>query len=66
MKKDLKEAGREQISVWVMVEDLRRADRLIPRLAKDRLLATSGRITRSTVLRFALTRGLDVLEQEHK
>jgi hypothetical protein len=58
--------ARVQVTVWLMAEDLRRADALIPKLATDRLVTTlGGKITRSTVLRLALTHGLDDLERQH-
>jgi hypothetical protein len=61
-----KEPTQRQISTWVMTEDLQRAAELAPKLAKNPLVAAVGRVTRSTVLRLAITRGLDVLEKEHK
>jgi hypothetical protein len=45
---------------------LRRADALIPKLSRTPTLAALGRVTRSTVLKLALMRGLDALEQDHK
>ena len=44
----------------------KRADELRPRVARDPNLSAVGRISRSTVLKLALLRGLDVLEQEYK
>lgn len=60
------EADRRQISVWILAEDLRRADKLVAKMAKDTRLAGVGQVTRSTVLRLAVTSGLDALEQEYK
>jgi hypothetical protein len=54
------------VAIRVAPDILRRADKLLPKIAGDRTLATVGRITRSTVLKLALMRGLDALEQEHK
>jgi hypothetical protein len=64
MKKN--EPTQIQISTWVMKNDLRRAEALVPKLAKHPLVAATGKVTRSTVLRLAITRGLDTLEKEHK
>lgn len=60
------EAERQQISVWVIADDLRRADALVSKIAKDRSAAAVGRVTRSAVFRLALSRGLEVLEKEYK
>lgn len=57
---------REQITLRVPPEAVRRAEKLVPRVAADRTFAALGRITRSTVLNLALMRGLDALEQEYK
>lgn len=54
------------ISFRVPPEALRRADALTPRIARNRTVAALGGVTRSTVLKLALMRGLDVLEQEFK
>jgi hypothetical protein len=42
-----------------------RADALIARLAQHPELAAAGRVTRATVLRLAMMRGLALLEQEY-
>ena len=60
------EVERQQISVWVLAADLRRADSLVRRVAKDRMAASLGNVTRSTVLRLALSRGLEALEKQYK
>ena len=44
---------------------LARAEALVPLLADDTRLAGLGTVTRSTVLRVALARGLDALEAEY-
>jgi len=44
----------------------RRVEALRPKIAKDRAVATLGKVTQSTVLKLALLRGLDVLESEYK
>jgi len=57
----------ELIALRVPPDLLRRADALKGSLARDATLAAVlGRITRTTVLRLALTRGLDLLEQERR
>lgn len=63
MKK--KQPTQTQIATYVMTDDLRRADALVPKLAKHPVLAAMGKITRSTVLRLAITQGLDALEKEY-
>lgn len=50
----------KQISVWVREEDLAMADKLLPRLEAAGLVM--GKVTKSDVLRFAVARGLVVLE----
>jgi hypothetical protein len=60
------DGGREQISVWVLKDDLRRAEKLVPFLAKDLTLGTAGVVTRSTVLRLAVRQGLDQLEKRYR
>ena len=59
------EFGREQISLWVMSDDLTQADAIASRMALDRRAAEHGKVTRSTVLRIALSRGLEVLAKEY-
>jgi hypothetical protein len=41
------------------------ADALIEALSRDRDLSAAGRITRATVLRLAVARGLESLAQEY-
>lgn len=55
---------RHNVQVVVrMPEDLaRRLDRLMPALVAGTPLEAAGRVTRSTVARLALSRGLDALE----
>jgi hypothetical protein len=43
-----------------------RLDRLVAPLSVDSDLASAARVTRSTVARLALSRGLAVLESEHQ
>jgi hypothetical protein len=54
------------LSVRVSPEMLKRADRLIPKVSRDPAVTTIGRVTRSTVVKLALMRGFDALEQEYK
>jgi hypothetical protein len=60
------EPERQQISVWVMSDDLQRADALVAKVGSDRDNAGVGKVTRSSVLRLALMRGLDALEKEYR
>jgi hypothetical protein len=55
-----------QLVLRVQADIAKRADELKPRVTRDRNLAAVGRITRSTVLKLALLRGLEVLEREYK
>jgi len=55
-----------QLVLRVQASIAKRADELRPRVARDPNLSAVGRISRSTVLKLALLRGLDVLEQEYK
>ena len=41
------------------------ADRLVPLVANDLKVATIGRVTRSSVLRMALVRGLESLDKQY-
>jgi hypothetical protein len=45
---------------------IEQADALIEALSRDRDLSAAGRITRATVLRLALARGLENLAQEYR
>jgi hypothetical protein len=51
-----------QTALRLPEEFLKRADRLCAKLAKEPMM----RVTRSTVLKMAIARGLDALEQEYK
>lgn len=53
------------MALRIAQEILDRADALIPKLAKSpELMAGGSEVSRTTVLRLALLRGLDVLERE--
>jgi hypothetical protein len=55
-----------QVALRIPTEALKRADALIPKVARDSTVAALGEITRSTILKLAVMRGLDALEKEHK
>jgi predicted DNA-binding protein len=54
------------VSVRVPPELARRMDRLIPKIAKDPAVATLGIVTRSTLVKLAILKGVEALEQEYK
>jgi len=54
-----------QIALRVSPDVVGRADTLVGRINKNPKMAV-GRVTRSSVLKLALLRGLDVLEGEHR
>lgn len=62
------EKGRYGTPVAVRIpNDLaKRIDRLMPRISKDSTLATFGRVSRSSVVKLALLRGVAALEAEYK
>ncbi len=60
------ETASVQLVLRVQANIAKRADDLKPRVARDPNLSAVGRITRSTVLKLALLRGLEVLEREYK
>jgi hypothetical protein len=57
---------RKQTSLWVLASDLKRADKLTKRIAANPEASSIGDVTRSAVLRLALTRGLTELEKQYK
>ncbi len=61
-----REEGSIQIVLRVQGSVAKRADDLLPKIARDPHLAAAARITRSTVLKLALLRGLEILERENK
>ena len=64
-----KQAEDTRLSVRVSGELARRVSALQPKLAKDpnvKALSQGGRATASTVIKLALSRGLDALEREYK
>ncbi len=54
------------LSVRVSPDLQKRADCLIARVARDTAVTTIGRVTRSTVVKLVLVRGLEALEQEYR
>ena len=54
------------LSIRVPADLIKRATRLTPKIGRDPAVATVGRVTRSTVIKLALMRGLDALEAEYK
>ena len=57
---------KEQTTIMLDAEMLERAEALVEAVARIPTVAIGGRVTRSTVIRLALLRGMDVLEQELK
>ena len=53
-----------QITTRLPADLIERMDALLPQLRKDPRYRAFGRITRSTVIRLAMERGLAVLESE--
>jgi hypothetical protein len=53
------------VQLRLPVSLIEQADALIEALSRDRDLSAAGRITRATVLRLALARGLENLTQEY-
>lgn len=53
------------VSVRVPPELARRMDKLVPKIAKDPTVATLGIVTRSTMVKLALLKGVEVLEAEY-
>ena len=58
--------GGTQIALRIPSQALKRADALIPKLARNTTISALGHVTRSTVMKLALMRGLELLEQEYK
>ena len=54
------------IAVRVPPEMVKRLDRLLPKVSKDRAISTFGQVTRSSVVKLALLRGIETLENEYK
>ena len=60
-----KELAEHRLSLRVTNDTLKRADAVAARMAKHPNVAALG-ITRSAVIKLAITRGLEVLEREYK
>jgi hypothetical protein len=54
------------IAVRIPDDLAKRLDRLMPKLLKDPTLRTFGRVSRSSVVKLALLRGVVALEAEYK
>ena len=57
--------SKAQTALRIEVQMLQRAELLVPHLAKDPLMRAIGQVSRSSVLRVALSKGLMALEREH-
>ncbi len=57
--------SKAQTALRIEVQMLKRAELLVPHLAKDPLMRAIGQVSRSSVLRVALSKGLAALENEH-
>jgi hypothetical protein len=58
-------SSKAQTALRIEVQMLQRAELLVPHLAKDPLMRAIGQVSRSSVLRVALAKGLVALEREH-
>ena len=57
--------GKVQIALRITDADAKRLDDLIPRYQKDEMVQATGRkVTRATILRLAMKRGLASLYEE--
>ena len=56
--------NKAQTALRIEVELLNRAELLVPVLRQDPLVRALGQVSRSSVLRIALAKGLDLLENE--
>lgn len=56
----------DRVTLRVTRDVTRRADALVKKLAKDSAVFPVSQVTRSTVLKLAMIRGLEQLEREHK
>ena len=56
----------KQVGLRLPPDAIRRVDALMTKLAKDRTVSALGQVSRSTVVRLAVMRGLDVLEKEYE
>jgi hypothetical protein len=53
------------VTVRIPVELAKRLDRLKPKVGKDATLTTFGRVSRSSIVKLALLRGVAALEAEY-
>jgi hypothetical protein len=57
--------SKAQTALRIEVQMLKRAEQLVPHLSRDPLMRAVGQVSRSSVLRVALSKGLADLEREH-
>jgi len=57
--------SKAQTALRIEVQMLKRAELLVPHLSRDPLMRAVGQVSRSSVLRVALEKGLADLEREH-
>jgi hypothetical protein len=58
--------SEEKLSLRVPASVLKRADALVEKIGKSQKLTVFGRVTRSGLIKLALSRGLEALEKEYK
>ena len=61
-----KERSRTPLSVRIPDDLAKRLDRLVPKMHKHATFSTIGRVSRSSVVKLALLRGVEQLEAEFK
>ncbi len=57
--------GTVLLSARIPAELVKRADRLVKAVSKDPQISNVGRVTRTTVIKLALARGLEALEADY-
>ena len=62
----MRETASGKLSLRLTPDLIQRIDKLRPKIAKDPAVAGLTRVTRSVVVRRALLRGVEVLEQEYR
>jgi hypothetical protein len=65
-RKPTKISASERVTLRVTPDIAKRAAALVPKIAPDAAARGFTRVTPSTVLKQALMRGLDALEQEYR
>ena len=64
MKQDKARDGRKAVNLRIDYEVLERAGKLIPKLKSNPELNALGRISTSSVIRLAILKGLEILEEK--